>query len=465
MGLNFLRTTTFRLTLLASILFSLSALALLAYIYISTVGALTRQTDRVLSVEMDTLVRIYRSGGVGALNKAIVQRQVGAAPYLYYFALSDGSPISGNVNALPENANLNEDRLRFEYRSPDPETGDFELREAMGLVETLPSGHVIMVGRDITEQAHFARGATDSVLIAASLVLGLGLISGAVVSQRFASRLEMLNTVARDVQAGDFSRRAPRNGSGDELDALAGNLNAMLERIELLMSSMRHAGDALAHDLRSPLTRMRNRLEAAARDTSGSIDKEEALGSAIQDADDLLNTFNAVLRIARLEAGERRDQLRPMDPCEVLSDLCEMYDPVCEEAGLEFSYDCAEGLSVLADRGFLAQAVANVLDNAVKYTPEGGAVALRLRRCASGEVEISVTDTGPGIPADQRERVKKRFVRLDGSLSKPGAGLGLSLVQAVAEIHGGRFELSDGPGALEGYGPGLRAALILPSVK
>lgn len=230
------------------------------------------------------------------------------------------------------------------------------------------------------------------------------------------------------------------------------------------MAAHRHAGDAIAHDLRSPLTRLRARLETAYMDaSSGRGDPTRALAQAIEDTDGVLKTFSAVLAIARLQAAGQAPDQTSFDPAELAADIAELYEPLCEEKEIEFATELSRQLTVRGNRDFLAQALANLLDNAVKYTPAGGAVMLRVRRRASGEVEFSVTDTGPGVPAKERARVVERFVRLENSRNEPGAGLGLSLVSAVAEAHGGRLELDEGPGALDGYGPGLRTALILPA--
>ena len=229
------------------------------------------------------------------------------------------------------------------------------------------------------------------------------------------------------------------------------------------MASIRHAGDAIAHDLRSPLTRMRAKLEVALIDAeAGKIDGVSALEMALGEADDLLKTFNTVLAIARLQAAHRTPDPAVFDAAELAADMAELYEPAAEDKGLDFAAEIETGLMIEGNRPFLAQALANVIDNAIKYTPAGGAVKLRARRRSSGEIEFSTTDTGPGVPGDDRERVVQRFVRLDNSRTEPGSGLGLSLVVAVLEAHGGRVQLDEGPGVYDGYGPGLRVALVLP---
>jgi signal transduction histidine kinase len=237
----------------------------------------------------------------------------------------------------------------------------------------------------------------------------------------------------------------------------------MLDRLERSMAGHKHAGDAIAHDLRSPLTRLRARLEAAYLDVeAGKGDPKQALAQALDDTDGVLKTFGAVLSIARLQAAGTAPNPTLFDPAELAGDISELYEPLCEDKGLDFAAELSKDLSVRGNREFLAQALANILDNAVKYTPAGGAIMLRVRRRSSGEIEFSVTDTGPGVPEADRERVVERFVRLENSRSQPGAGLGLSLVAAVAEAHGGRLELAEGPGKVGEMGPGLRVALVLP---
>jgi signal transduction histidine kinase len=229
------------------------------------------------------------------------------------------------------------------------------------------------------------------------------------------------------------------------------------------MAGIRHAGDAIAHDLRSPLTRLRARLEVALLDVeAGKGDPKAAMHQALEDADGVLRTFNAVLAIARLQAAGQAPDPANFDAGALAADVAELYEPVCEERGLEFRAELTPQLPARGNREFVAQALANLLDNAVKYTPAGGAVMLRARRRSSGEVEFSVTDTGPGVPDGDRARITQRFVRLENSRNQPGAGLGLSLVAAVAEAHRGRLEIDEGPGKVGEMGPGLRVALVLP---
>ena len=295
------------------------------------------------------------------------------------------------------------------------------------------------------------------------VVLGLG--GGLLISRDVSRSMASLTHVIDRARGGDLHVRAEVRGSGDEYDELAAGLNDMLDRLERSVGGLRHAGDAIAHDLRSPLTRLRARLEAAAIEAdAGRTDAKAALRQALEDADGVLRTFAAVLAIARLEAAGDAPGQTTFDPGELAQSIAELYEPLCEERELEFRLEATPGLRLRGNREFVAQALANILDNAVKYTPSGGAVMARVRRRSSGDVEISVTDTGPGIAPDDRERVVERFVRLENSRNAPGAGLGLSLVAAVARAHRGQLDLDEGPGAVDGGGPGLRVALVFPMV-
>lgn len=457
----FMRTTAFRLTLLSAALFALSSFVILSLVYTTTAGAAARRAEAVINEELARIEARYESGGPQAANRYILQRSVGGGEFLYLLVDGEGRRVSGNISGLPGVQPDEQGWLAFVYdRAPveGDETGE-ESRDARARIIEVDGGYRLFVGVDMEEENRFVGEALNAVLIASALALALGIASGAVVSRRFARRLEAINTVSRQVKRGKLDTRAPRTFSGDDLDELSGNFNAMLDRVEYLMQRMRTAGDSIAHDLRLPLTRMRGRLEAALVEAGDLADREAALAQAVADVDELLKTFNAVLSLSRLQAGERRRAFEPVDVSGLIEEVAELYEPVCEDAGLEFNCDHPPGLIVTGDRQLLAQAVTNLIDNAVKYTPEGGAVMLRGRKTSKGQVEISVTDTGPGIPAEERSRVLERFVRLEKSRSLPGVGLGLSLVQAIAEVHEAKLTLDDGPGAVDGNGPGLRIAL------
>jgi signal transduction histidine kinase len=339
-------------------------------------------------------------------------------------------------------------------------------RPARGLQQRLEGGETLFVGADVGESRGFVSGIVNALWGAGALVIVLGLAGGAIVSRNVSRNMAGLTDTVAAVRGGDLKARARIRGVQDEYDELAEGLNEMLDRLERSMGGLRHAGDAIAHDLRSPLTRLRARMESALIEVeAGKGDPKQALVQALDDADGVLSTFNAVLAIARLQAAGQAPDQTHFDPGQLAADIAELYEPLCEDKGLDFKAELTPQLTVKAARPILTQALANIIDNAIKYTPPGGAVMLRVRRRSSGEIEFSVTDTGPGVPEEHRARVVQRFVRLENSRSEPGSGLGLSLVAAVAEAHGGRLELDEGPGEYNGSGPGLRVALVLPRVE
>ncbi len=458
-----LRTTPFRLTLLFLALFAAGAAAFLAFIYVSTAGETARRADREIRREMEALQSIYLRNGAQGVNQALIERSLEEGPFVYLLTGADGAIVSGTLSESPvEQMRGAETRVNFQMQQPSSDGGQ-EDHSGRGVQRRLRGGELLFVGVDTSEGDAYVTRVIRALYGAGGLVLVMGLVGGVVVSRNVSGKMSSLNRTVAAVQAGDLHVRAAVRGAGDEYDELALGMNAMLDRIERLMGGLRHAGDAIAHDLRSPLTRLRARLEVALIEAeTGKGDPTAALARALEDADGLLKTFGAVLSISRLQAVGEAPDPSVFDLADLASDVCELYEPVCEDKGLEFSTEYQRGLSVRGNREFVAQAMANLVDNAIKYTPEGGAVMLRTRRRSSGEVEFSVTDTGPGVPDDQRARVVERFVRLENSRSQPGAGLGLSLVSAVAQAHKARLEIDEGPGKVGDLGPGLRAALVFP---
>lgn len=453
------RTTTFRLALVHASIFIAFTASLLAYLYYETAGHLARQSETELNAEFQELSAAYRGGGFNRLNQSVIERSSARGKFFYLLINADGEKAAGDFDVLPAEAPIAGQviNVRFNYDARDLQ-GAASRRSAEGRISRLSEGGVLMVAYDVGELGEMNRRITNVVWRSALVGLGLSLVGGLVVSRSAARRAEQLSRTTADVMAGDLSRRAPLQGSGDEFDRLAEQLNAMLAKLERLVISSRSAGDAIAHDLRSPLTRLRNRLEAGLRESTDE-GRQAALERSIGDLDDVLSTFNAILRLSRLQAGAT-GSFRRLQLTSITDELAEMYEPVCEEAGLEFAYSRDEGLQTVGDSDLIAQALANLLDNAVKYTPRGGKVMFRSVRNADGEVEIGIIDSGPGIPPEDRERVLERFVRLEQSRSQPGSGLGLSLVAAVADAHRGRLVLGDGL-VLRG-GRGLSVSLVLP---
>jgi len=457
------RTTPFRLTLLFLALFAAAASAFLAYIYIATAGEAARRTDREIEREMRTLTAAYERAGVDAVNQSLIERAASERPFLYLLIGPDGRRISGSIEASPVE-HFTGTPAWTTFHVSDLEQGQPIQRPARGLQERLAGGESLFVGADVAEDEAYVVKVVRALWGAGALVILLGLAGGILVSRNVSQSVTNLTGVVDAVRGGDLAARAPVRGARDEFDELAAGLNEMLDRLERSMAGHRHAGDAIAHDLRSPLTRLRARLEVAYLDVeAGRGDPTQALQQALEDTDGVLKTFQVVLAIARLQAAGAAPDPTSFDLAELAADVAELYAPLCEEKGLEFDSELTRGLTVSANRDFVAQALANILDNAVKYTPAGGAVMLRVRRRTSGDAEASVTDTGPGVPEPDRARVAERFVRLENSRNAPGAGLGLSLVAAVAEAHAGALELDEGPGKVGELGPGLRVALVLPA--
>jgi signal transduction histidine kinase len=457
------RTTPFRLTLLFLALFSAAALALFAYIYIATVGEATRRTEKEITREMHSLVGVYDRAGVDAVNQSLIERAASERPFLYLLMDPNQKRISGSIEESPVDKFTGAPTwTSFPLGDVDAQGHKFS-HPARGLQERLSGGELLFVGADIGEDEAYVSNIVRALWGAGALVILLGLAGGVLMSRNVTRSMVALTGVVDAVRNGDLAARAQVRGTRDEFDELAAGVNEMLDRLERSMAGHRHAGDAIAHDLRSPLTRLRARLEAAYLDVeAGKGDPTQALAQALEDTDGVLKTFGAVLSIARLQAAGTAPDPVLFDPSELAADISELYEPLCEDKGIDFDAEFSKDLAVRGNREFLAQALANILDNAVKYTPKGGAIMLRVRRRSSGEIEFSVTDTGPGVPEADRERVVERFVRLENSRSEPGAGLGLSLVAAVAEAHGGRLELAEGPGRVGEMGPGLRVALVLP---
>ena len=466
-----LKSTVFRLSLIAAGLFIASSVIVLGYVYYASVTAPINEIKAEIEAELDVLVAEYETNGLNGINREVIIRMRLLGPNIYFLKLPVGQTANLNQPAVFEEFEDPNKIIRFVRRQPNAENEideDSELRRGIGLFRTLEirpnqSDLFIVVGRDIEGELKTAERLQRALLIAAAMSLALGLASGIYVSGRFARRIDSLNRLATGIRGGDWSRRAPVSGSGDELDDLAEHLNGMLDHINSLMKAMRYAGDSIAHDLRSPLTRLRTRLETSASEVKDPKARGKLIDAA-DDASELLQTFDSVLRIARLEAGDRRELLASVDPKPLLDDLAELYEHSFEDAGLVFETRINAVNPIFADRGLLSQAVSNLLENAIKYNDPGGKIVLELRRNRQDRIIIAVSDDGPGIPEAQRERVKERFVRLEDSRSRPGSGLGLSLVTAVADLHRATFKLGKGFGETEAR-PGLRSELIFPRHK
>lgn len=456
-----LRTTTFRLAVVQAGAVLLFVVALLIYVYFTTAGQLLRDSDDLAAQEYLTLERAYGEGGIRRLNQEVVERAARPGPMLYALADRDGRIVAGDFPLLP--AALPGEALQpvdFNYDLHDASTP--ARGRARGQVGRLLNGPILMVARDLGDSAVIVGRITRALWTVAILGVLLSVTSGLLAAWQAAQRAESLSNTARDIMGGDLARRAPVLGVGDEFDALAEDMNGMLDRIEHLVQTTRTAGDAIAHDLRSPLTRFRQKLEGAL-DAPPNVEADrEALRKAVEEADRVLDMFNAVLKLARVEAAGNW-RFETFDLSAVLCELTEFYQPAAEEIGLSFSADISQDLSLQGDEGLVTQSVSNLIENALKYTPSGGRIEVHALKRRDGRIEVAVMDNGPGVPAPDRERVLERFVRLETARSSPGVGLGLSLVSAVARLHRGGIHLRDGLEHEGGHG--LCAALVLPAAQ
>jgi signal transduction histidine kinase len=454
------RTTAFRLARLNGLVFLALAAALVGYIYFATAGQINASADKDAAREYGEISRLSAETRYDALNQAIIERAAASRDYLYLLSDSQGRRISGNISMLPDDRLPDDERLRtsFTYYSG---SGKERAKLARGFIGRVSGARVLLVARDLGDAPKIIARAVQSVWVVGGLALLISLVAGVLASRAATRRVDEFNLTARSVMRGDLRRRARVTGADDEFDTLARAMNAMLDEIERLIQATRHAGDAIAHDLRSPLTRLRSQLESALADSNKPDKAHAAIEDSIIEADSLLKTFSAILRLSRMEAVDPRTFI-DVDITGLALQMAELYEPAFEDVGVRFSYSIAPGLRTRGDGALLAQALVNLLDNAVKYASAGASADLRAFRNDTAEIVLSVRDGGPGIPQEDRERVKERFVRLDQSRSQPGAGLGLSLAAAVAQRHQGRLELSDG--LRNGDMPGLQAQLFLPTL-
>jgi signal transduction histidine kinase len=460
---NLLRTTSFRLFLAYLLLFATAAGAIAWAVSWRTSELLTSRVLQVIAAEVRGLREQYQIGGLPLLVDVVQERSRVRGSSLYLLTDASGRRLAGNLDRMPAAMGAvlagGSQGGPFRYAAVTEPTRE---RHGVGVPIQVAGGALLLVARDVEDERAYAATTRQIFLLGFGLVSLLGLGGALWMSRRLLGRVDDVTAASRRIMAGDLSGRLPLAGTGDELDRLSAGLNEMLARIEQLMSSLREVSDNIAHDLKTPLTRLRNRAEAALRDPVGAAAHRAGLEHAIEEADEIIKTFNALLAIARMEAGAASERLEVLDLASVVGELAELYLPAAEEAGFAVSFRGTPDIRVRADRQLVGQAVANLIENAIKYTGDeaGGAdtsrsIAVEVKRDGS-EARIVVSDRGPGIPAHERERVLRRFVRLEASRTRPGTGLGLSLVAAVARLHGGVVRLEDNA-------PGLRVVLAMPA--
>jgi signal transduction histidine kinase len=447
------RTHAVRLAALYFFVFALSMLGVLLFVYWTSANFVERQTEATLDAEISGLAEQYAQRGLSGLVQLVAARSAGdrGDNMLYLVTDRDGTPLAGNIAVWPAGVPAHSGWLSFTIASKAE--GQVVTHPARGAIFLIPGGYRLLVARDISDGAAFRDRVKTTLLWAGLVALGIGLLGGTAMSRKLLRRVELVNRTSERVMAGNLSDRVPLGGSGDEFDQLATNLNRMLDQIERLMTAMREVTDDVAHDLKTPLARLRVRLELALTEPADSSGQSEAIRTAIDEVDRLLATFNALLGIAEAEAGASRGRMGLLDLSEVARTAVEFYEPVAEERGFALALEAEPDIIIRGDRHLLSQALANLIDNALKYG--SGEVSIRVLR-RDGHAALEVADRGPGIPESERQNVFGRFVRLEPSRSTPGNGLGLSLVRAVARRH-------DGTAALADNRPGLRAILEFPA--
>ena len=434
------KSSAFRITLVYVLFFSLSVFTILGFIYWSTIVYKTRLTDQDINAEITALSNIYASEGYPGLLTVLSERiklQLPGDSTLYLLTDDQFRPLVGNINRWPTIAYNSEGWLDFKLESiQDQNAGEFSARARTFEVENRFN---LLVGQDMKDLTTLKALVGRALFWGLVLTVGLGLIAGYMLRQTLRSRLGAINQTSRKIMKGDLRKRIATRGTGDEFDELATNLNSMLDQIEHGMDGVRRVSDNIAHDLKTPLARLKNRVEELRRGVSGNHEQEHAVEKIINEADGLLATFNALLRIARIEYSEQRKDFKTVDVNSILYDLQELYEPLTEEKKQSFELQISKPMLVLADRDMLFQAFANLLDNAIKYTPSEGSIVIKSYK-ENRRWFIEFSDNGPGIPEDEYEKVVQRFYRLDQSRTTPGSGLGLALVFAVLKLH--QFELS-----------------------
>jgi signal transduction histidine kinase len=448
------RTHAFRLAGLYFLVFALSVIGVLLFVYWTSADFVERQTEATLNAEVTGLAEQYAQRGLSGLVQIVAARSAGdrGDGMLYLVTTRNGQPLAGNISGWPLGAAVTPGSLSFQIEVPVK--GRSETHPAIGILFAIPGGYRLLVGRDVSDAAAFRDRIQATLLWSGLVALGIGLLGGTIMSRNMLRRVEQVNRTAERVIAGNLSQRVPRRGSGDEFDQLAANLNGMLDQIERLMTAMREVTDNVAHDLKTPLARLRARLELAILGPEDAAAQGEAIRAAIDEADRLLATFNALLSIAEAEAGAGRPAGEILDLGEIARAAVELYEPVAEEKDFTLRLASEPRTMIRGDRHLLSQAVANLLDNALKYGG-GGAIGVVVRNDGD-TAAIEIADHGPGIPEADREAVFDRFVRLERSRSTPGNGLGLSLVRAVARRHEASVTLADNH-------PGLKVRIEFPA--
>ncbi|MCW5722447.1 MAG: HAMP domain-containing histidine kinase [Devosia sp.] len=462
------RTTTVRLTATFITIFIVFAILLMAFIGWQSSVQIQRQQADDIEREVRLFQRIETNQGIRALAFALNRVSSQPGPGIYFLADASGQYLLGNMADVPPEVLIEPGFYSFDYDRPNPldeevasPFSDLPKRTGVAIVRSieLANGMRLVVGRDVVERRGYSAIILQSFLVGVLGIILFSVVTGGITARRVLKRIDTIRDTSTKIMSGNLAERVPITRRNDEFDGLARNLNQMLDRIEQLLQGLKEVTDNVAHDLKTPLTRLRNQAESALREGASEQTRERALETVIAESDRLIQTFNALLMIARVEAGAPSGALTEIDVSAIVADVAELYGPVAEDDGIVVETQIAQGVMLKANRELIGQAMVNLLENAMKYAkPEDGSpgrIAIAVRR-EGRDVVIVVSDNGPGIAEADRGRVLERFVRLEKSRSEPGSGLGLALVNAVARLHGGSFRLEDNA-------PGVKAILTVPA--
>ncbi len=466
------RTTLFRFTVIYGVLFS-AAVALLGIAgYRAIFDVSDAQTERIIDEEIVLLASVYAERSASGFREVIRQRVAWQDDSIYMlFVASTGVRLEGDLNSLPPQAlAAGDDLFEFTYdgrrlNADDVVTGVASRTAVAKVRQFRPSedadpAFIIFVGRDVTGREDLRSSLSRVITRIAFATIFMGFVIGLIFSFSLMRKVDAMNKTAKAIRAGDLAQRIPLTGAGDEMEQLASNLNAMLDQIERLMTGMKEVSDNIAHDLRSPLTRMRNRLTSAIE--GDNQQKDQALQATLHEAENMITTFNELLSIARIESGEVTGTREPVNVAEIATEMVELYEPAALEAGFELDLETSPVPQVNGSRALISQAIANLLDNAIKYADGGKKIEINVRVDKKSNVYLGISDDGPGIPEDKRGHVLARYARLEESRTTPGSGLGLSLVSAIVRAHNGTLTLDS---AFPEHTPtGLKVMIRFPRI-
>ncbi len=446
-----LTSTTFRLALIAIGTFGVITAAIFAYVYLSTTSYVRSRSDRAILTEVASLKGAYERGGreglVALIDAHLADKSF--ADHVYLLADPHQRVLAGNLRQWPQASTSSSGWIEFRGARTAPASGGQPLLRAV--VQTFPNGDRLLAGLDIGDLDNFTGSIKLAVVSGAALIFALAAMASVLVTRRTVGRIEQINATSRAIMASGLDQRIPLRGSHDEWDRVAENLNQMLDRIQTLMGEVKQVSDNVAHDLRTPLTRMRGRLEKAYLGARAADSDQALIGDTIADLDAVLRIFASIVRIAQIETLARKAGFHTVNLVEIAGEVVELYDAAAEQDNTTLALRGAREVMVTGDRDLIFDAIANLVDNALKHGRAGGKVVVACE-IIDGQPAVSVADDGPGIPPCEHEHVFKRFYRLEQSRYTPGNGLGLSLVAAVARLHGAHIEMCDNA-------PGLKVKL------